>query len=193
MKTSPFLEPKDVISKLKFIKEIHVVSLKNDCKEVLYIMHKDFQGPIKIHATDLESKSNFIFEYDDELNKCDLNDPINYLYEPNSAVLKAGSYESVGTRFDLFKLNRNSHLYTSEEPIENFPGRRFEIVATTNYNSKEVSKYILDKKANISKRNFPYSTDEIRKKLKLKDGGDIYLFATTLKDNKKAIIICRKY
>jgi 16S rRNA G966 N2-methylase RsmD len=193
MKTSPFLEPKDVISKLKFIKEIHVVSFKNDCKEVLYLMRKDFQGSIKIHATDLESKSKFIFEYEDELNKCDLNDPIKYLYEPNSAVLKAGSYESVGTRFGLFKLNRNSHLYTSEEPIENFPGRRFEIVATTNYNSKEVLKYIHDKKANISKRNFPYSTDEIRKKLKLKDGGDIYLFATTLKDNKKAIIICRKY
>lgn len=193
IKTSPFLEPKDVISKLKFIKEIHIVSVKNDCKEVLYLLHKGHQGTIKVHAIDLETENKFTFEYEDELKKCELNNPLKYLYEPNSAILKAGAYESVGTHYKLHKLNRNSHLYTSQEPIENFPGRRFQIIATTNYNFKEVSKYVSEKKANISKRNFPYSTDEVRKKLKLKDGGDTYLFATTLKDNKKAIVICRKY
>lgn len=193
IKTSPFLEPKDVISKLKFIKEIHIVSVKNDCKEVLYLLHKGHQETIKIHAIDLETENKFTFEYEDELKKCELNNPLKYLYEPNSAILKAGAYESVGTQYKLYKLNRNSHLYTSQEPIKNFPGRRFQIIATTNYNFKEVSKYVSEKKANISKRNFPYSTDEVRKKLKLKDGGNTYLFATTLKDNKKVIVICRKY
>ena len=193
IKTSPFLEPKDVISKLKYIKEIHVVSVKNDCKEVLYLLNKGHKGAIKIHAIDLEAEKKFTFEYENELKKCELNNPLKYLYEPNSAILKAGAYESVGMHYKLHKLNRNSHLYTSEKPIEDFPGRQFLIIATTNYNSKEVSKYVSEKKANISKRNFPYSTDEIRKKLKLKDGGDIYLFATTLKNNKIAIVICRKY
>jgi 16S rRNA G966 N2-methylase RsmD len=193
IKTSPFLEPKEVISKLKYIKEIHVVSVKNDCKEVLYLLEKEYKGSIKIHAIDLETKKKFTFEYEEESIKCKLNDPSNFLYEPNSSILKAGAYESVGVRYNLHKLNRNSHLYTSEKPIKDFPGRQFQIIATTNFNSKDVLKYIYDKKANISKRNFPYSTEEIRKKLKLKDGGDIYLFATTLKNNKKAIVICRKY
>jgi 16S rRNA G966 N2-methylase RsmD len=193
IKTSPFLEPKEVISKLKFIKEVHIISIKNDCKEVLYLLQKDFQESIKIHTFEIEDKKEFSFQYENESIKCQLQQPLNYLYEPNSAILKAGAYESVGTRFHLFKIHRNSHLYTSENAVDSFPGRRFKIIATTNYKRKEVEKYISEKKANISKRNFPYSVDEIRKKLKLKDGGDTYLFATTLEDNSKAIIICRKY
>jgi len=193
LKTSPFLEPKDVISKLKYIKEIHIVSIKNDCKEVLYLIKKGYTGSIKIHAIDLHTKNDFSFYYEDESKKCTLSQPLQYLYEPNSAILKAGAYQSIGTQFGIYKLNPNSHLYTSNESIENFPGRRFKILATTNFNFKEVNKYIDNNKANISKRNFPYSTHEIQKKLKLKDGGENYLFATTLINNKKVIIICRKY
>lgn len=193
IKTSPFLEPKEVLSKLKFIKEIHVISIKNECKEVLYLLQKDYEESVNIRAVEIEDKNEFSFQYENEFIKCQLHQPLNYLYEPNSSVLKAGAYESVGNRFNLFKIHRNSHLYTSENAVNNFPGRRFKIIATTNYNRKEVEKHILEKKANITKRNFPYSVDEIRKKLKLKGGGNIYLFATTLEDNSKAIIICRKH
>lgn len=193
IKTSPFLEPKEVISKLPHVKEIHVVSIKNDCKEVLYIAQKGFEGPIHIHAIDLEKPNKFSFYLEQEEIKCGLSKPLKYLYEPNSAILKAGAYQSIANKFGLLKLNQNSHLYTSEKAVENFPGRRFEIIATTNYNYKNVAHFIKENKANISKRNFPYSVQEIRKKLKLTDGGQDYIFATTLTDNSKAIIICRKY
>ncbi len=117
----------------------------------------------------------------------------DYIYEPNASIMKAGAYKSVACRYNLLKLHVDSHLYTSSEYIETFPGRVFKVISTFSLNKKEVKENLYAiKQANISIRNFPGTVDELRKKLKLKDGGDTYLFATTLSNGKHIIILSRK-
>ena len=116
-----------------------------------------------------------------------------YLYEPNTSILKAGAYKSIAIEYDIEKLQANSHLYTSDNYISNFPGRKFEIIETVTFNSKNI-KDIKTKypQTNLSTRNFPLTTAELQKKLKTKDGGDLYLFATTLSNDNKVLIICKR-
>ena len=106
--------------------------------------------------------------------------------------MKAGAFHTIAKEYHIEKLSLNSHLYSSEKLHNNFPGRKFKIKAVCSFNKKEVYKYLSEKKANITKRNFPITTEKIREKLKLKDGGNDYLFATTLSNKKKIIIICQK-
>ena len=113
----------------------------------------------------------------------------NFVYEPNASVLKAGAYKSVAFRFGLEKLHPDSHLYTSDKLIEDFPGRIFKLVSVSSFNKKEIRENLKSiEQANLSIRNFPCSVDELRKKLKLKDGGNTYLFATTLSDERKVLL-----
>lgn len=116
-----------------------------------------------------------------------------YLYEPNTSILKAGAYKSIAIEYNIEKLQTNSHLYTSDNYISNFPGRKFEIIETITFNSKNI-KDIKTKypQTNLSTRNFPLTTAELQKKLKTKDGGDLYLFATTLSNDNKVLIICKR-
>lgn len=116
-----------------------------------------------------------------------------YLYEPNTSILKAGAYKSIAIEYDIEKLQTNSHLYTSDNYISNFPGRKFEIIETVTFNSKNI-KDIKTKypQTNLSTRNFPLTTAVLQKKLKTKDGGDLYLFATTLSNDNKVLIICKR-
>jgi hypothetical protein len=115
--------------------------------------------------------------------------PKAYLYEPNASIMKAGLYKTVANRYNLQKLHPNTHLFTSDELVENFPGRSFKVERVTKVQRKEIQD--IDK-ANLSIRNFPGNVAELRKKLKLKDGGDIYIFATTLNDNSKVLIVTEK-
>lgn len=189
IKTAPLLDIKQGISDLKFVKEIHIVAIKNEVKELLWILEKGFRGSIQIKTRNLKTNSNEEFDFileDEKATLSEIDLPHKFLYEPNSAILKSGGFKSIGKAFEIKKLHEHSHLYTSEKFID-FPGRRFKIEHVLPYNKKELQKLKLTK-ANITTRNFPESVASIRKKLRLKEGGDHYLFFTTNSNNKRIII-----
>ena len=191
VKTAPLLDIKQVLNELSYVKEIHIVSLKNECKEILYTLDKEYNGEIKIYCVNID-KSKYEFTYSKEKESAPLSEPLSYLYEPNTSILKAGAFNSIANDFKLRKLHPNSHLYTSHNLIEGFPGRTFKIGAVCKYNKKDLLKHIPNKKGNITRRNFPDSVADIRKKTGIKEGGEYYIFATTLKDNKPKFLVCSK-
>jgi 16S rRNA G966 N2-methylase RsmD len=195
IKTSPLLDIKQVIGQLTQLKEVHCVAVNNECKELLFLI--DTQTSHKktsIVCKDLKKEISFTFEYEQEVkSNIKLSKPLNYLYEPNVSILKAGAFKSIALQFNLFKLHTNSHLYTSEKHINSFPGRCFKIISISSLNKKEILPLLENKKANITKRNFPLSVNDIRKKLGVSDGGNDYLFATTLVNDEKKILICKKH
>lgn len=194
MKTSPLVDISQGISELKGVKEIHVVAVKNEVKELLWILEKESSGDILIKTVNLigEDKQEFEFALSSEGNqdpKYSL--PLNYLYEPNSAILKSGAFNQVSVQLELFKLNKHSHLYTSQDLIP-FPGRSFEIKEVIPFQKKVLKKRFGGSKTNITIRNFPKKVDELRKDLNIKDGGDVYLFFTTNRTGEKVCLVCRK-
>ncbi len=194
MKTSPLVDISQGISELKGVKEIHVVAVKNEVKELLWILEKESSGDILIKTVNLigEDKQEFEFALSSEGNqdpKYSL--PLNYLYEPNSAILKSGAFNQVSVQLELFKLNKHSHLYTSQDLIP-FPGRSFEIKEVIPFQKKVLKKRFGGSKANITIRNFPKKVDELRKDLNIKDGGDVYLFFTTNRTGEKVCLVCGK-
>lgn len=199
LKTSPLLDLKQAISTLQKVNEVQVVALQNEVKEVLFLLKNTDNQVIKIHSVNLSDTppylpiQTFTHLIDDETNLAvKLHNPLPYLYEPNAAILKAGAFKSVAGQFDLYKIAPHSHLYTSEILVSNFPGRIFKCQATVKADTKALASYLPNGKANLTLRNFPSTTDELRKKLKLKDGGDVYLFATTLANGDKRILVCKK-
>lgn len=194
MKTSPLVDISQGISELKGVKEIHVVAVKNEVKELLWILEKESSGDILIKTVNLigEDKQEFEFALSSEGNQ-DLKYslPLNYLYEPNSAILKSGAFNQVSVQLELFKLNKHSHLYTSQDLIP-FPGRSFEIKEVVPFQKKVLKKRFGGSKANITIRNFPKKVDELRKDLNIKDGGDVYLFFTTNRTGEKVCLVCGK-
>ena len=189
VKLSPMLDLSLAIQDLKYVQEAHIVSVNNECKELLLILgHNTVAAEnIPIHCINLQTKDGrntkttgqfFTFtreqeqsssnEYTDTLDK--------YLYEPNASILKAGAFRNVACIYKVKKLHPNSHLYTSGEPIKNFPGRSFRITGVCTLNKKELKGVLGDlKKANITVRNFPSSVAELRKRIKLSEGGEVYL------------------
>ena len=119
--------------------------------------------------------------------------PKAYIYEPNAAILKAGLFNEIAIDFNLAKLHPNTHLYTSDNLVQNFPGRIFHCNATKSFSKKAITPYLSQKRANITTRNFPYAVSQIRKKLGLKDGSNQYIFATTLHNNDLKLLLCEKY
>ncbi|OZV68607.1 THUMP-like domain-containing protein [Winogradskyella aurantia] len=194
IKTSPLLDIKATLKDLSFVKELHVVAVNNEVKELLWLLERDFQDDVRVKTINLSNEKQQLFEFkykDESEASIEYNTPLTYLYEPNSAILKSGAFNAVGFAFNAFKLHKHSHLYTSEELID-FPGRRFKIEKSIPFNKKAFSKEGI-KKANVTTRNFPIPVSKIRKDLKIKDGGSIYLFFTTIwHTNQKVIIICSK-
>lgn len=136
----------------------------------------------------------FVFTLSEERNAmCEYADKVEtYLYEPGVTLLKAGAYRLLALRYGVKKLHPNSHLYTSDHQVD-FPGRQFQVEAVSGFGKKELKTLLGGvEKANLTVRNFPTSVTELRKKLKLKEGGEIYLFATTLKDEERVLIKCSK-
>ncbi|NDV67548.1 SAM-dependent methyltransferase [Dysgonomonas sp. 25] len=198
IKLSPMLDISLAVKSLKGIAEVHIISHNNECKELLFIKDSAqvMESPrlqcVNIHhdKTDIFSFSR---EEEDEINLHYTNEIGRYLYEPNSSVLKAGAYKSIAQYYGIDKLHVNSHLYTSDNQIDGFQGRAFEVVAATTLNKSELKDKLGNiKQANISTRNFPLSPQELKKRLGLKDGGNTYIFGTTLGDGHKVLIICRK-
>lgn len=193
IKTSPFLDIKQTLSDLKSVSKVWIVSVQNDCKEVLYLVNKTTSSNPEIIAVNIaKNTSTFAFDYEKESTVfVDFSEPQTYLYEPNASVLKAGGFKSIAAQFGLNKLAVNTHLYTSNELITNFPGRVFKITNTLDYNEKSVKTLGL-KKANIATRNFPDGIEQIKKRLKITDGGNDYIFATRDSNDKPVLIICEK-
>lgn len=193
IKTSPMLDIKKAIHQLKCVERVVVLSIKNECKEVLYLLQKNTTDITKISTINIsESEQHFNFNYPDEENlSIHFSDPQNYLYEPNASILKAGGFKSIANTFSLTKIASNSHLYTSVEPISDFPGRGFKIKNILPYQANQF-KLLGITKANVSCRNFKENVENVRKKLKLKDGGNIYIFATTTSENKPILCITEK-
>lgn len=193
IKTSPLLDIKATLSDLKNVKELHIVAVNNEVKELLWILERDCNSEFKIKTVNISKseQQEFEFNFEDEANtQANYNLPLTYLYEPNTAVLKSGAFNVVSTLLNIPKLHKHSHLYTSKNLIK-FPGRRFKIKKIIPFNKKVFAKEAI-KKANVTTRNFPLSVGDLRKKLKIKDGGDSYLFFTTNLNNEKIIIICSK-
>lgn len=195
VKASPLIDLKQGLSELDFVKEIHVVSVGNECKEVLFLQEKGFQEDVRICCVELQRDyDDFEFSFEEERNvTLNLGEPMTYLYEAGSSINKAGAFNSVADQFGLSKLHPNSHLYTSKDVIEDFPGRIFKIEHVLPYSKKELQRLLPDRKANVTARNFKVSVSDIRKKLGLKEGGDKYLFATTSTNNKPLIVLCTRY
>lgn len=194
IKTSPLLDIKDTVSKLKNVIEIHIIAVNNDLKEVLYLLQNDRKTNDIIFTCVNFKKNNIVQKevftiQEIEYSFPTYSEPLKYLYEPNSAMMKSGGFNLFSHGYRINKLHNNSHLYTSDALRNDFAGRIFEIVKVHNYNKKELSIY---EKANITTRNFPDSVEQIRKSTKIKDGGDAYLFATTDINDKLIIIACKK-
>lgn len=193
IKNSPLLDITSCITELQFVKQVHVIALKNEVKEVLIHVEKNHEGTIQINAINLINSKidTFSFTYQKEYDFT-LSEPLTYLYEPNSAILKSGGFYALCNAYNINKLHQHSHLYTSDERIEGFPGRKFKIKANIAYNKKKLLKLIPEKKGNITTRNFKESVASIRKKTGIKEGGSIYLFFTTNKNNQQIILLCEK-
>jgi len=192
LKVSPVLDITSAIRELNFVKEVHVVAVQNEVKELLFILEKNYTQEIQIRTINLSKNGDQLFNFEyQSLNEANYDAPKTFLYEPNSALLKSGGFNEVSYQFKLSKLHQHSHLYTSDELIA-FPGRRFKILHETNYNRKKIHQLLLQKKANITTRNFPETVAQIRKKTGLKDGGNSYLFFTTNIHNERIVLICEK-
>ena len=194
IKTAPLLDIQQSLRDLKFVKEVHVLSVNNDCKEVLYLLEKDYVKETKLICVNLkkDTKEQFSFSFSEERStEVLLSLPLTYLYEANASVLKAGAFKSIANQLGVYKLHQHSHLYTSTSLIENFPGRTFKVKTVVNADKKSLAKHGVVK-ANLACRNFPQKIDVLKNKLKLKDGGDVYVFATTLLDGKPKLVLCEK-
>ena len=196
VKLSPMLDISEAVEKLSQVKEVHVLAVNNECKELVFFMQRGFWGQPALFAANLltdQSVVNFTFN---EEHDCPLRiaDHIgHYLYEPNAALMKAGCYKLLAERYGILELHKNSHLYTSETLVPSFPGRIFVVEGSGAYNKKIKNTLLTDlDKANIAVRNFPLSVDALRKTLKIKEGGETYLFATTLRNEEKVIIRTKK-
>lgn len=211
IKLSPMLDWHRAISELSHVREVHIISVNNECKELLLVLSARNMGDMKASSADGEVKhagnlriycvndaQSFVCdELDMESSPVRIAPPVleemQYLYEPNASLMKAGCFGVLSDRYDARMLSKNSHLFVSQAPIEAFPGRSFRIIAISSFNKKELKRHLSGiTKANIATRNFPLSVAELRKRLKLKDGGETYIFATTLSDESHVLVITEK-
>lgn len=196
IKLSPMLDWHRAVSELNCVKEVHIISVNNECKELLLVLSARNMGNLRIYCVN-DAQSFVCDELDMESSSVKIApstlEEMQYLYEPNASLMKAGCFGVLSGRYDARMLSKNSHLFVSLEPIEAFPGRSFRIIAVSSFNKKELKRHLSGiTKANIATRNFPLSVAELRKRLKLKDGGETYIFATTLSDESHVLMITEK-
>ena len=211
IKLSPMLDLHRAVSELNCVKEVHIISVNNECKELLLVLSARNMGEMEASSADREVKhagslriycvndaQSFVCdELDMESSSVKIApstfEEMQYLYEPNASLMKAGCFGVLSGRYDARMLSKNSHLFVSRDLIAAFPGRSFRIIAISSFNKKELKRHLSGiTKANIATRNFPLSVAELRKRLKLKDGGETYIFATTLSDESHVLVITEK-
>lgn len=192
VKTAPILDISAGLSELTNVKAIHIVALENEVKELLWILEKGYSDTIHIITANILKDKTEIFSFQlGSEEKADYDLPKKFLYEPNAAIMKSGGFDLISNRFGINKLHQHSHLYTAETLID-FPGRVFQIENVIGYTKNEMKQALENKKANITTRNFPDPVETIRKKWKIKDGGDLYCFFTTDINNHKIVLLCSK-
>lgn len=209
LKLSPMLDWRKAVSDLQeaaadcrqshaIVSEVHIVSVSNECKELLLVLSR--QGQTE-HPTVVCVNDRQVFQVGatplaSAATLCHEAGPLSaqsFLYEPNSSIMKAGCFAEVERQYPIRQLSANSHLFVSSVEIVDFPGRRFQISAISSMNKQELREVLAGiERANITVRNFPLTPEQLRKKLKLKDGGDVYIFATTLPDGEHKLLLCRK-
>jgi len=198
IKLSPMLDISKALKQLKNVSEVHVLSLENECKELLFLLKKGFLSEPSITCVNLSKKNNqpkiSFFQSKEKASQINYTSEIEqYVYEPNTSLLKAGFFKGLTILYPVRKFHPDSHLYTSSELISDFPGRIFQTEAYSSFNKQELKFFLREiDKASLAVRNFPISVAELRKKLKIKDGGEIYIFATTLANGKKMLLKCSR-
>lgn len=198
IKLSPMLDWHKAASDLQHISAIHIVSVQNECKELLLVLADGAMSEAPVVCINLLADGTLQrFEYNPATNarSVNVNAKVNttYLYEPNASIMKAGCFDEIGDFYQICKLSANSHLYVSDHEVMDFPGRGFQILSIPSMNKRELKEALRDiDRANITVRNFPMSAEALRKRLRLKDGGDLYIFATTVGDGSHQLFICRK-
>ena len=198
IKLSPMLDWHKAASDLQHISAIHIVSVQNECKELLLVLADGAMSEAPVVCINLLADGTLQrFEYNPATNaqSANVNAKVNaiYLYEPNASIMKAGCFDEIGNFYQICKLSANSHLYVSDHEVKDFPGRGFQILSIPSMNKRELKEALRDiDRANITVRNFPMSAEALRKRLRLKDGGDLYIFATTVGDGSHQLFICRK-
>ena len=192
IKTAPILDITAGINELNHIKSIHIIAIENEVKELLWILEKDYSSKIEITSVNIQKEktdsNSFVFGQNTPTT-FDL--PNMFLYEPNAPLLKSGCSDNLSKTLNVDKLHPHSHLFTNLKLIE-FPGRRFMIEAVIPFKKDELKKHIEGKKMNITTRNFPLTVEEIRKKYKIAEGGNVYTFFTTNINDEKIVLICNK-
>ena len=192
MKLSPMLDWRKAVEDLKTVNEVHIVSVDNECKELLLVMSETAK-PLQVSCVNDDD----VFVFSPALTKNVFlplpSSDLRFLYVPNASIMKAGCFGELAERFQVAPLDKNSHLFVSDGEISNFPGRCFRIEKMTSMNKRELKETLAGiRQANITVRNFPLSVAELRKRLKLQDGGDTYIFATTVADKGHQLLICKK-
>lgn len=207
LKLSPMLDWRKAVSDLQCVSEVHIVSVDNECKELLLVLKNEPRENLRLVCVNNDSA----FEIVRPLRTASPNgsdyesapyglktpprdaDANHYLYEPNASIMKAGCFEALEERFPVSQVSSNSHLFLSNEEVSGFPGRGFKILAVSSMNKKELKPVLATiSQANIAVRNFPLSAQQLRQKLKIKDGGDTFIFATTTAERVYQLFICRK-
>lgn len=196
IKLSPMLDWHRAVSELNCVQEVHIISVNNECKELLLVLSARNMGNLRIYCVN-DAQSFVCEESDMESSSVKIApftlEEMQYLYEPNASLMKAGCFSVLSERYEAKMLSKNSHLFVSRDLIAVFPGRSFRIIAVSSFNKKELKRHLSGfTKANIATRNFPLSVAELRKRLKLKDGGETYIFATTLSDESHVLVITEK-
>ena len=202
LKLSPMLDWHKAVDDLRgTVREVHIVSVGGECKELLLVLSTVVDSELKVYCADLSTASDTssLFVYTPGSSAPVANSTFNiqhstFLHEPNASIMKAGCFDELAAAYGVSPVSRNSHLFLSDEPVEDFPGRSFVVERVTTMNKGELRKALVGiEKANIATRNFPLTVAELRKRLKIKDGGDVYIFATTTAEGEHLLLISRKY
>ncbi|MDD2986192.1 class I SAM-dependent methyltransferase [Flavobacterium sp.] len=193
IKTAPLLDLTVGLQELKNVAAIHIVAVENEVKELLWEIHHDFSGNPMIKTVNISKKGKEHFDFEMTKNKFEVtfSEPLTYLFEPNAAVMKSGGFSEIAKHYPVLKLHSQTHLYTSDK-IMDFCGRIFEIQQKIDYSKTNMKRLLENQKANITTRNFPETVEHIRKKWKIKDGGDLYCFFATDLNNQKIVLLCKK-
>ncbi len=196
IKASPMMDIKGSLKQFSECARVQVVAVENEVKELLLYLDKEFIGEPVIEAWNLSSKREdkvLNFSYSEEANaNIELGEPETFLYEPNAAIMKSGAFHLTGSRFSLKKLHPNTHLYTSDAMIEEFPGRMLRIKEVLNPNKKELRKRIKNGKVNVVTRNYPMGATEVKKKFALTDGGESFLYFCEIEGLGYKAVLCNR-
>lgn len=195
IKASPLLDIHLGLKELKSVDQVSVVAVNNDCKEVLFFLTRERSSEEpNIHTINIRTSSSEVFDFlfsKEQQAEISFSDPLDFLYEPNAAIMKAGAFKSISKRFEVKKIHQNTHLYTSSSNVVGFPGRTFKIIAEVKTEPRELKRLLPDGKANVITRNYPLSVDELRKKTKLAEGGELYLIAFS-GAKKKFVVVAER-